>query len=134
MNRLTRAVVMLRRGLPEQIAHLEIGPGVLLKPIRSGVLVDKGQQFVQQAGARHAVAQPRLVGRQHEQHLVHQQLRVVRIVGAAQPEQQVDFVDAGEIAGIGAAVFLSTDAIRLVVRPHRVEEPLDVELRHAAAR
>ena len=61
-----QAVVVLRRGLPEQVADLEVGTGVLLKPIRMAILTDQRQQLIQQARARHAVAQSRLIGRQHE--------------------------------------------------------------------
>ena len=75
-----------------------------------------------------AVPQALLVLGPHEEHLLDQELRVVRVVPAAEPEQEVDLVDAGEVAGVRPAVLLAPDAVRLVVRPHAVEEAIDVEL------
>ena len=56
-----QTIVVLCRRLPEQIADLEVRARVLLKPIREFMVVGKGQQLIQQAGSRHAVAQPRLI-------------------------------------------------------------------------
>ena len=50
--------------------------------------------------------------------------------GAAQAQQQVDFIDAGKISGVCSAILLAADTIGLVVRPHRVEKPVDVQLLH----
>ena len=103
--------MVLCRGLPEQVTDLKIRLGVLLEPILLMIIADKREQLIQQAGARHAVAQPRLIGGQHEQHFVDQQLRIVRVVGAAQAEEQVDLVDAGKVPGVGTAILLPADAI-----------------------
>ena len=86
------------------------------------------EKLVEEAPPPHAVAQARLIRREHEEHLLDQELRVVRIVAAAEAEEQVDLVDAREVARVRAAILLPADAVRLVVRPHAVEEAVDVEL------
>ena len=98
------------------------------------MLVDEQQQLVEQAAMRHALPEPRLVGGQHEQHLVDEELRIIGIARAAEAEQQVDLVDAGKIAGIGAAIDLAADAVGLVVGPHAEEEAVDVERWRRGAR
>src|ERR1700733_586071 len=125
-----QTIVVLCRRLAEQVADLEVSAGVLLKPIRMLVVVDKGQQLIQQARSRHTVAQPRLIGRQHEQHFVDQQLCIIGVVGAAQPQEQVDLVDTGKVPGVCTTIFLPADTVRLVVRPHRIEKPVDIQLVH----
>src|SRR5688500_16548343 len=109
---------MLRGGLAEQVADFEEGAGAALEPIGSRMRASEGEQLVEQAAMRHAIAEARLVGGEHEQHLVDEKLRVIRIASAAEAKQQIDLVDAGKIAGVGAAIDLAADAVGLVVRPN----------------
>ena len=95
---------------------------------RSRLSSDRFEELVEEAPPAHAVAQARLVLGTHEQHLLDEELRVVRVVPAAEPEEQVDLVDAREVAGVRAAVLLAPDAVGLVVGAHAVEEAVDVEL------
>src|SRR5688572_4711737 len=118
---------MLRGGLAVEVADFEEGAGAALEPIGSRMGASEGEQLVEQAAMRHAIAQTRLIGGEHEQHLVNEKLRVIRIAGAAEAKQQINLVDAGKIAGIGAAINLAADAIGLVVRPNAEEEAVDVK-------
>ncbi len=77
----------------------------------------------------HGVAQGRLILRPHEQHLVDEKLRIIGIVRLAKPRQEIDLVDAGEIAGVCAAIFLAPDPIGLVIGSDAVEEAVRVEFR-----
>ncbi len=86
------------------------------------------QQLVEQAPVGHAVAKPSLVRRQHEEHLVDEETRVIGVARAAEPEQEVDLVDAREVAGVGTAIDLTADVIGFVVGPHAIEEAVDVEI------
>ncbi len=54
-------------------------------------------------------------------------MRVRRVVGPAQAEQQVDLIDAREVAGIGAAVDILADPVRLVIGPNAVKETVGVQ-------
>ena len=125
-------VMVLHGRLSEQAAHLEERGGVGLKPVLARTRVDHREELVHQAAVGHARAQARLILGQHEQHLVDEQLRVVRIAGPAQAEQEIEFVDAGEVPGVGAAILLPAHPVGLVVRPHAIEEPLHVESREQA--
>src|SRR5688572_32673441 len=110
--------MMLRGGLAVEVADLEEGAGAALEPIGARMRAGEGEQLVEQAAMRHAIAETRLIGGQHEQHLVDEKLRVIGIASAAEAKQQIDLIDAGKIAGIGAAINLAPHAIGLVVRPN----------------
>ena len=121
-------VVVLRGDLAVLLAHAKERRGVALEPLRAAALVERVEELVEEASAPQAVAQALLVLRTHEEHLVDEELRVVRVVPATEAEEQIDLVDAREVARIRAAVLLTTHAVRLVVGPNAVEEAVDVEL------
>ena len=121
-------VVVLRRDPAVRLADPEEGGRVPLEPVTAAARLERVEELVEEAPTPHAVPQARLVGREHEEHLVHEELRVVRIVSATEAEQQVDLVDAREVTRIRAPVLRAADAVGLVVGTNAVEEPVDVEL------
>ena len=121
-------VVVLRGDAAVRLAHADECARVAPEPLPVAALVRRVEELVEEAPPAHAVAQARLVLGTHEQHLLDEELRVVRVVPAAEPEEQVDLVDAREVAGVRAAVLLAPDAVGLVVGAHAVEEAVDVEL------
>src|SRR5918997_705939 len=108
--------MVLRGGLAVEVAEFEEGAIAALEPIGARMHGSEAEQLVEQAAMRHAIAKTRLIGGEHEQHLVDEQLRVIGIASAAEAKQQIDLIDAGKIAGIGAAINLAADAVGLVVR------------------
>ena len=121
-------VVVLRGDAPVLRADAQEGRGVASEPLGAGALVDRVEELIEEAPTTQTVAQALLVGGVQEEHLLHEQLRVVRVVPAAEAQQQVDLVDPGEVAGVRSPVFLAPDAIGLVVGTDAVEEAVDVEL------
>src|SRR5262245_20439620 len=108
---------MLSRHPAVLIADAEERDDVPPEPFRLSAPGERIEELVEEARAPEAISEARLVLGPHEEHLVDEELRVVRVVPSTQPEQQVDLVDAGEVAGVRAAVLQTADAIRLVVRP-----------------
>ena len=51
---------------------------------RSRLVVERVEELVEEAPPPHAVAQAGLIGGEHEEHLLHEELRVVRVVSAAE--------------------------------------------------
>ena len=122
MNRATSWSWCWAATLAVLVAHAQERRGVRRNHSVSPLDAERVEELVEEAPAAQAVPQALLVLRGHEEHLLHEELRVVRVVPATQPEQQVDLVDAGEVAGVCAAVLLPPYAVRLVVRAHAVEE------------
>src|SRR6185437_3099516 len=122
--------VVLGRSFSEEVADPEKRARIALKPGGACMLCQQLEQLIEQAPTRHAILQPRLIRRQHEEHLVDQELSVVRVVRAAEAEQQIDLVDPGEVPSISAAVLLTAHTIGLVVWAYTIEEPLDIEPLH----
>ena len=110
------------------IADLQEYRRILAKPGRLRVCFEILQEAVEQTLAPHAVAQHELVLRPHEQELVDEKLRVIRIVRTAQPEQQVDDIDACEVPRVRAAVFVQAHLVGFVIGPHAVEKTINIEL------
>lgn len=50
------------------------------------------------------------------------------IVHSAEPEDDVDFVDRREVAGVGAAMLTIVDPVGFEVRTDVEEEPVDIQL------